>query len=332
MKVLSLFDGISCGQIALNRIGKNYDTYYASEIDKYAIQVTQKNYPNTIQLGDINNFNNWDIDWSSIGLVTAGFPCQPWSTSGKQMGDKDDRGKLFWVMLEVIKKVISSNPSAYFLIENVKMKKEFEEYITFHTEQALGKVDKHLINSNIFSAQNRSRYYWTNIPLLPLPTPNTQNVVDILQDNVNDDFYLTDEEVNRGIVKYSPTIWKSGNKMGRMRFPDSVDRKYKTLCSTVIKGDRSVHHILVTNQKKNYQISESKSTTLMARDYKGFGNQKMSGVLDNGVVRMLTPIEYERLQTIEDNYTEGISNTQRYKALGNGWTVDVIAHIFKGML
>jgi DNA-cytosine methyltransferase len=346
MRVLSLFDGISAGQLALQKVGVKVTDYYAAEIDKYTIQITQKNFPNTIQLGDVENFESWDIDWSTISLVTGGFPCQAWSTAGKQLGDKDERGKLFWVMLEIIKKVLIYNPNAAYLIENVKMKKEFEKYITFHTEQALGRVDKHLINSNLFSAQNRSRYYWTNIPVPPLPISNDLLLSDVLEIDVPEkyfvdansyktgsnqlnsdyksqantihdaykkspslcafthgyaqgyikEFYLNDREIERATLKYSPTVWKSGNKMGRMQFPDSVDRKSKTLCSTTIKADRATHHL---------------------KDFYG--------------IRRLTPVEFERLQTFPDNYTAGVSNTQRYKMIGNSWTVDVIVHILKNI-
>lgn len=164
MNVLSLFDGISCCRIALERAGIEVRNYYASEIGKNAIKVAQANWPNNIQLGDATKWQEWDIDWSSIDLVTGGFPCQAWSIAGKQLGDRDERGMLFWTMLDVMKKVRQHNPKAQFLIENVKMKKEFEEYITHHTEQALGEVYKILINSALVSAQNRNRYYWTSLP------------------------------------------------------------------------------------------------------------------------------------------------------------------------
>ncbi|MGF1905292.1 DNA (cytosine-5-)-methyltransferase [Aliivibrio salmonicida] len=182
--VLSLFDGMSCGRIALDRSGIDIDAYYTSEIDKYATKVSEANYPDAIRLGDITRWKEWDIDWSSVDLVLGGFPCQAWSVAGKQLGDKDDRGMLFWTMLDVIKEVRKHNPNANFLIENVKMKKEFEEYITFHMANELdmfefdheeaseaeylieecGKQPLHktLINSALVSAQNRNRYYWTS--------------------------------------------------------------------------------------------------------------------------------------------------------------------------
>ena len=162
MNYLSLFAGMSFGQMALEALNIKVDNHYSSEIDKYAIQATQALYPNTIQLGDINNWREWGIDWASIDLVTGGFPCQSWSIAGSQLGDKDPRGKLFWVMLDVIKHIKEHNPKAEFMLENVKMKTEFEKYITHHTEEALGYVHKILINSALVSAQNRNRYYWTS--------------------------------------------------------------------------------------------------------------------------------------------------------------------------
>ncbi len=143
MKVLSLFDGMSCSHIALDRLGINVDEYYASEIDKYALKVSQANYPNIIQLGDILHWQDWDIDWETIDLVIGGFPCQSWSIAGKQLGDKDERGKMFWVMLDIMKKVMDKNPAAYYLMENVRMRKKFEEYITTHTENSLPKVHQY---------------------------------------------------------------------------------------------------------------------------------------------------------------------------------------------
>jgi len=121
--VLSLFDGISAGRVALERANISYDNYYASEIDKYAISITQHNYPNTIQLGDVTKWREWDIDWSSIDLLFAGFPCQSWSLAGQQKGDEDPRGKLLWVMLEIREHILKYNPNLSYLFENVNMKK-----------------------------------------------------------------------------------------------------------------------------------------------------------------------------------------------------------------
>ena len=144
MNILSLFNGISGLHLACDKAGINVDVCYYSEIDKHANKVTEHHYPNDIALGDVTKWREWDIDWSSIDLVGAGFPCQAWSVAGQQLGDKDERGMLFWTTLEIIAHVLKHNPNTKFLMENVKMKKDFEQYITHHTEQALGRVEKTL--------------------------------------------------------------------------------------------------------------------------------------------------------------------------------------------
>ena len=164
MNVLSLFDGKSSGYTACELAGIEIGAYYSAEVDKYAIQVSDAIHPDQIRLGDVTKWRDWDIDWSSIDMIFGGFPCQAWSMAGKQMGDKDERGMLFWTMLDIMKHVRHRNPKADFLIENVKMKKDFEEYITFHMNNAVGDVHKILINSALVSAQNRNRYYWTSFP------------------------------------------------------------------------------------------------------------------------------------------------------------------------
>jgi site-specific DNA-cytosine methylase len=183
---LSLCDGISGGQMAGDRIGLHADTYIASEIDKYAISITQKNYPNTIQVGDMTEWRSWDIDWSQVDLVTAGFPCQAWSVAGQQQGDRDPRGQLFWVVLDIMQHVLEHNPNAKYIMENVRMSNAFEEYITYHTEQALPNVNKYLINSALVSAQNRKRFYWTNIEGIQQPEDKGIVLKDILEDGLTD--------------------------------------------------------------------------------------------------------------------------------------------------
>ena len=275
MNVLSLFDGMSCGQIALNRVGIKYDTYYASEIDKYAIKVTQHNFPNTVQLGDVTKFEDWDIDWGSIGLVTGGFPCQAWSLAGKQLGDKDERGKLFWVMLEVIKKVLKHNPEAKFLMENVKMKKEFEQYITFHTEQALGKVNKHLINSALVSAQNRNRYYWTNIEGIIQPEDKKIYLKDILESG----------EVDRDKSHcLDANYFKGGNLTSYFE----KHRRQLVFMKQIHRGFN-----------KGFEKEVEKCPTISTSSF-----QHNNFVSEDGLqYRKLTPLECERLQTVPDNYS-----------------------------
>lgn len=310
MNVLSLFDGMSCGQITLDKLGVDVGTYYASEIDKYAIQITKKNYPDTVHLGDVTRWREWSFDWSSIDLVTGGFPCQVWSVAGNQLGDKDERGALFWDMLDIMSKVLKANPKAKFLIENVKMKREFEEYITQHTSAALGHVNKHLINSNLVSAQSRSRYYWTNIQGIEQPEDQGVMLKDILESGI------VDREKSHCI---DANYFKGGNlktyfEKHRRQLVFSEDG----LCH-VGQAELNSHDCI-----KRVYHANGKCPTLNAMTG---GNRQPKVFVESNQYRKLTPLECERLQTVPDGYTEGVSNTQRYKMLGNGWTVDVIAHL-----
>ena len=395
LKVLSLFDGMSCGQLALQRLGIEVDTYYASEIDKYAIQVTQANFPETIQIGDVTAWQTWDFDWSSIDLVTGGFPCQAWSLAGKQLGDKDERGKLFWTMLDVMSKVIEHNPKAFYLMENVKMKKEFEQYITYHTEQALPNVHKYLINSALVSAQNRQRYYWTNISGVEQPEDKGIVLRDILEDNFDserDKSYCIDANYYKGasVEQYKrksrrqlvnkpkqvgiATDIKEHDILKRVYSPDGKsptlntmgggNREPKVAIKNLPKGSTGKSWFF---EQQTYLPDSEKTRALKSGSGSGNipkvvsgawrGRYKEDGTTeqklelnqsgksnslttvqkDSVVVneelswRKLTCRECERLQTVPDNYTNHVSNTQRYKMLGNGWTVEVIAHILNNM-
>ena len=274
--------------LALDRAEVNYNNVYYAEIDKFANKVTEHHFPSDVALGDVTKWREWNIDWSSIGLVGAGFPCQAWSVAGKQLGDKDERGMLFWTTLEIISHVLKHNPNAKFIMENVKMKKDFEEYITHHTTQALGYVEKTLINSALVSAQNRNRYYWTNFEVIQ---PDGCNLIlrDVIQENPCDSLFLTE--------KAYAYMNKEGN-------------------GWTASG--------VTRMQHNDNKLDGKAKTLTANMYKG---------VPYGVVselgRRLSVIECEILQTFPKNWTSKISNTQRYKCVGNAWTVDVIAHILK---
>lgn len=396
--VLSLFDGCSGGQLALNHIGIKYEKYFASEIDKYAMQVTENNFPNTVQLGTILDWQQWQFDWSKIDLVIAGFPCQAWSIAGKQQGDKDDRGKLFWVMLDVLKHVKKHNPNFKFIIENVKMKKDFEQYITSNIENAMGDIHKTLINSALVSAQNRNRYYWTNFPITELPVDRGILLKDIIEDHIDDKYYLSDKmleyienrkEKNRNLKRgFSSTIVDDLNvkasciTAGYGKYQDngetylkhvanvdisghdilkrvySIEGKSPTLCAHTggntepkilcninpsgqgmngnVYNTNTKSPTLTTNKGEGIKILASgfnqgddfdhKSPTLSCNSF------EQNNYLQDGYrVRKLTPQECERLQTFPDNYTAGVSNSQRYKILGNSFTVDVIAHILKNL-
>ena len=323
--VLSLFDGISGTQVALKRNGITYDNYYASEIDKYPITITQKNYPNTIQLGSVTDWREWDIDWSSVDLVCGGFPCQSWSVAGLGLGDKDVRGMLFWTMLDVMKLVLEKNPNAKFLMENVRMKKEFEDYITFHTEEALGKVNKHLINSALVSAQNRKRFYWTNIDGIEQPEDQGLILADILMDGHvdRDKSHCLDANYFKGGNPKS-YFGKSRRQLVFDRPCELKDFDPKAECHHVATAtDINGHDSL-----KRVYADTGKSPTINTM---GGGNREPKVLVSNLIptYRKLRPCEIEALQTFPIGYTEGVSNTQRYRSLGNSFTVDVVAHIFK---
>lgn len=319
MNILSLFDGMSCGMIALERAGVKVNSYYAAEIDKYATKVSEENYPDIVRLGDVTNWRDWNIDWGSIDLVLGGFPCQAWSMAGKQLGDKDERGMLFWTMLDIIKEVRKHNPNADFLIENVKMKKEFEQYITHHTKQALGIVHKILINSALVSAQNRNRYYWTS---WENEQPEDKKIIltDVIEDNADERFYVKPHKDYVDGNQLNPNYKSQANTI------HDTNKKCPAVCAGT--HGYSMGYIIIQKGQGNnlggVRGINGKTPMLSASSWEH--NNHLS---DGTFFRRLTPVEFERLQTVPDDYTASVSNTQRYKMLGNGWTVDVIAHLLR---
>jgi len=302
MNVLSLFDGMSCGQIALNKLGIKYNNYFASEIDKYAMQVTMANYPNTKQLGDVNNITADKLP--KIDLLIGGSPCQGFSLAGSGLNFEDERSKLFF---EYVRLKNELQPK-YFLLENVKMKQEWQDIIS----DLLG-VKPILINSSLVSAQNRERLYWTNLSIDGLPTDKGILLKDIIEDGQ----VLKDK---------SQTI---------------LATLYKEKAKSMIKQNKQGLLILKNiypkkGQNGNVYSIFGKCKTLSAGvGIKGNGigssNSPKIETINADGWRKLTPIECERLQTVPDNYTNVVSDSQRIKMLGNGWTVAVIKHILKGI-
>ena len=373
INVLSLFDGICSGRVALQRAGIPVNKYYASEIDKYAIMITQNNFPDTIQLGDVTKWEDWDIDWSSIDLLIGGNPCVSWSVAGKQLGIEDSRGQLLFDYVNILHHIQKYNPNVKFLAENVKMKQEFQDIFS----DMLG-VQPIEINSALVSAQNRKRLYWTN---WEFGQPEDKHIM--LKDIVHEyskvdrdkslcldaNYYkggnlkqyyekhrrqLAFEWLNEYIVPFDKTLQildkeVERGKVGYFGKDSQANRVYYihdkavTLCGSAGGGAAKMGQYLFgcltpdrVNKRQNGQrFNEGdKFYTLTAQD--------KHGVLVEGYIRKLTPVECERLQTLEDGFTANgidqktgkvvpISNTQRYKALGNGWTVDVIAHILKSL-
>ena len=281
MKVLSLFDGISCGMVALERAGIKVDEYFASEIDLYAITISKKNHPSIVHFGDVTRWKEWDIQWEGIDLLIGGSPCQGFSFAGKMLNFEDERSKLFFEYANILNHIKSKNPNVRFLFENVKMKSESKEIITQH----LG-VQPIAINSMLVSAGRRDRLYWTNIPNVEQPCDRGLVLQDIVRSEDDNDYHLS--------VKHHRAFLKS-YKWSACQLND----KAKPLLASYYKQPPHCPYIPCAKSESGY--------------------------------RMLSPIECERLQTLPDGYTEGISKTQRYKCIGNAWTVDVIAHIMKGL-
>lgn len=276
---MSLFDGISCGKVALDRAGIKVKKYYASEIDKFAMQVSKKNHPDIIQLGDVTSWRNWDIDWKNVGLLIGGSPCQGFSFAGKQLNFNDDRSKLFFVYVDILNHIKSVNPDVKFLLENVKMKAEWQDVISGY----LG-VKPIRINSALVSAAKRDRLYWTNFDV-----------------EMPDDKGITFDDINQ-----HTTDWLSDTYIDKV---SKWKAQQDPIANTTFIG------------------TNSKLPCLTARGY----NQSHSGMIlisDGNKYRYLTNNEAELAMTLPVDYTAGITDRERARCLGNGWTVDVIAHIF----
>jgi DNA-cytosine methyltransferase len=407
MKVLSLFDGMSCGRVALDRIGAEVESYSASEIDKYAIQISKQNYPDIKHLGDIQELQGPGLKCRP-DLVMGGSPCQSFSFAGRGRAFEDERGKLFWEFLRVLNEV----QPKYFLLENVRMKQEHQDVIS----RELG-VKPVLINSALVSAQNRNRLYWTNIPNISQPEDKKILLKDILECGCvdRDKSHCLDANYFKGgnlkqyyeksrrqlvfnrCLRVGDADIKGHDSIKRVYSPEGKaptlttmqggHREPKICCGAVrgrykVDGIRQDHkhsvkglteqqleirldqktNTLTTVQKDNVvvgiyedvvefndnqqqkiesiQTNADKSncvTTAFGRggsssEYLTSVKKKTLALGDTKYWRKLTPLECERLQTLPDNYTQGVSNTQRYKMIGNGWTVDVIAHILKPLV
>lgn len=392
INVFSLFDGMSCGQLALKKAGVPVGIYHASEIDKWAIKVTKKNFPFTIQMGDITKLEDWRLEVIrkeiGIDLVMGGSPCQGFSFAGKNLNFEDPRSKLFFEFVRVLKIL----KPKYFLLENVRMKKESQDIISDY----MG-VEPIVVNSNLVSAQNRHRLYWTNIPF-DMPEDKGLILADVLEPLEDlDPKYLAGDKLLKNytggtqlnpnyksqantihdITKPGPTVcagthgyangYVSGgairgryDKDGKIKqqLELRLDNKTNSLttvqkdnvvvtrCIQVGEADLKGHDILKRvyspqgkaptlntmggGNREPKVVIRKKSKTVRSGGRGSYDRHEWDSV-DNLHWRKLTPLECERLQTVPDNYTNHVSDTQRYKMLGNGWTVDVVAHILKGI-
>ena len=295
LKVLSLFDGISCGMVAFERAGIPIDKYYASEIDEYAMKISNKNYPEIIQLGDIRNVSEEILDSiMPIDMIIGGSPCQDLSNykydRGEVTGLNGEKSGLFYEYIRILKYV----KPKYFLLENVaSMEDKWKDLMS----EIIG-VQPIMINSALVCAAERKRLYWTNIPNVEQPKDKGIVLKDIVVDakDVPDKYWYT---------KYPITVHEG-------------DVKVKATIN--LNGHRQAKEVYGLNHKCNTLLCD------------GNGGNLVKKIYQDGRVRKLLPLEYERLQTLPDYYTDCVSDSRRYTAIGNGWTVDVIAHIFKGLM
>jgi len=280
---LSLFDGISCGKVALDRAGIKVKNYYASEIDEYAMQVSKNNHHDIIHLGDVNAWRDWNIDWSQIDLLIGGSPCQGFSFAGKLLNFNDERSKLFFVYVDILNHIKSVNPNVKFLLENVKMKADYQNVISGY----LG-VEPMRINSALVSAARRDRLYWVNFDV-----------------DMPEDRGITFDDINGNTTDWLSDI-----------YIDKVS-KWKAQQDPL--------------KNVTYIGTKAKLPCLTARGY----NQSHSGMIlisDGTRYRYLTNNEAELAMTLPIDYTKGISDRERARCLGNGWTAEVIVHILKHLI
>lgn len=421
MKVLSLFDGMSCGQQALERAGFKVDNYFASEIDKYAIQVTMANYPNTIQLGSVVNVDGYSLP--KIDLLIGGSPCQSFSFAGKRKGmatkceteiltlehylelkeqgfEFEGQSYLFWEFM----RLLNECKPTYFLLENVEMGEKWEKVLS----KAIGVNGIH-INSSLVSAQNRKRIYWTNIGMQPkgffgdmesiIKQPKDKGILlkDILESAVDEKYFLSEKLLNyfyrndidckeKGTgFRFTPLIddeiksktitQKEGTQMqnnfivhntmprssttgkggtgplsivdGKTYCLDTGNTNAVEIVAMRGRGENNVQQLESNGTNKSNSLTSVQKDNLVAimlgrsaswgMPENGGGKsytlckEQPHGIKSNSRIRRLTPLECERLQTVKDGYSAHVSDSQRYKMLGNGWTVDVIAHIFSYM-
>jgi len=389
MNVLSLFDGMSCGQQALERAGIEVNQYFASEIDKYAIQVTMANYPNTIQLGSVVGVDGYALP--KIDLLIGGSPCQSFSFAGKRKGmattdeqeiltlehylklkadgyEFEGQSYLFWEFMRLLYEV----KPKYFLLENVEMGEKWERVLT----QAIGVNALH-INSALVSAQNRKRIYFTNIgmeaaglfgyPVSIIQKPKDRKILlkDILESEVDEKYFLSENMLN---YFYRNDIDCKEKGTG-FRFTPLIDDETKSKTITQKEGTQMQNNFIVHNTMPRSSTTGKGGTGHLSRnDGKTYcldtGNtnavevkaimlgrsaswgmpengggksytlckEQPHGIKSNSRIRRLTPLECMRLQTVNDNYKMPVSDSQKYKMLGNGWTIEVISHIFKYIL
>lgn len=312
MNVLSLFDGISCGQLALKRLGIKVDEYYASEIEKSSIAITQKNFPSTIQLGDVTLLDKGKLkELPKIDLILAGSPCQGFSRQGNHLNFEHKESRLFFEFIRILEYIkTNNNKDVKFLLENVEMKKEWERTITEYVG-----VDCLKINSKLFSAQNRPRYYWSNLKVDGVVDKEVK-LLDIIDRDINTTDFIEKDGLLLDNSFSEKEIELISKVDGEVRIKQATKQGY-----IVAQNGDGINLSFPTSKTRRGRVTSQISGTL--------DKSCNVCVYHDGIIRKLGIEELERLQTLPVGYTEAVSNIKRRNAIGNGWTVDVIAHILK---
>jgi DNA (cytosine-5)-methyltransferase 3A len=345
LKVVSLFDGMSCGQIALRELGIPVEEYHAFEIDRHAIKCTMDNFPGTVQHGDVTWWDDSDVAWEEIDLLLAGSPCQGFSNAGKMLNFKDPRSKLFFKFAEVRDHVLSVNPRARWLLENVNMKAAWSGIISHR----LG-ISPVKINSALVSAQNRVRLYWTNIRTrrdglfgeqsVDIPLPEDRGIVlrDILDKEVDEKYIVKKEKLERNnvLLQYIPGA-NDKSRSPRRSTGTSIDNKrdYQPVKIAsrpgIIQLNKSRENSRGQPYQRNRILDASGKSSALCESWIGGVAGGSVAIVDNGIVRVLAPRECARLQTVPEWYKLECSDSRAYSLLGNGWTIEVIKHILSYM-
>lgn len=313
--ILSLFDGKACGMETLKQLGIKVDKYYSSEIDKHAIKIANKNHPNIIQLGNVENWMEWELPWHEIDLVIGGSPCQGFSKAGKQLNFDDPRSKLFFEFADIKNFLMEVNSKVKFFLENVSMIKEYRDVIT----EYMG-VEPYKFNSELISAGKRNRLYWTNIKGIELPTEDSGVLLEHIIDSGEvdkDKAYCLDANYFKG-VNIKQYLCKSRRQIV-WQIPEGTKKGY-----VEVSPGQCIDLTFIKSLTRRGRLMLEKSNCLTAASYNYCKVTK-------DWFRLLTPVECERIHGLPDGYTEGVSNTQRYKMIGNGWNIPTIKLFFSKM-
>jgi DNA-cytosine methyltransferase len=334
MKVLSLFNGMNTGRQALENVGIKVDKYYSSEIKPYAIELTQHHFPDTIQVGDVTKWREWDIDWKSIDLVLSGSPCQDLSAAGKRAGINGKKSSLFFTFVEILEHIKELNPNVLFLQENVGSASKLDVGIM---SRALG-VYPVRINSSLVTAQLRDRYYWSNIR-------TKETMFDLVTDipQPKDRGIMFKDIITSGYVENKKHVaLKMQNNRNNQASQESLKHRNKTTGMITLIYQENNELRCKTNTNKGYDVvtendcidlSFPTSTTRRGRVTKGKSPCLMESSNNlysykDGIVRTVNQVEMERLQGFPDGYTSILSKAKAGSLLGDGWTLPIIEHIF----